>query len=269
MELIKVIFLGIIQGLTEFLPISSSGHLVLAAELLHYQEEGVAFEVFVHLGTLFSVLVVFRKRIYRMIIAPFRVLIFKDRRTDYVESAQWVLFIIIGTIPAAVIGLIFKQEIELFFSNIILVIFMLFLTGSIMIASRFITNRNEDVTSSKSFLIGVAQAFAILPGISRSGSTIVMGILLGINRSKAAEFSFLLSIPAILGATVLKINDLFHQDITSSQVILLLVGMISAFISGYLAILWLLDVVKKGRLEWFGIYCYTVVFLSLIWYVFS
>ncbi len=266
MEIIKVIILGIVQGLTEFLPVSSSGHLVLASEFLNFHEEGVAFEVFVHLGTLFSVLVVFRKKIIQMLVAPYQIWVKKNNSQDYVEASKWSLFIILGTIPAAVIGLIFKDEIEGIFSSFELVLVMLFVTGTMMIGSRFIQNLNKDLTGIKSIFIGLAQAFAILPGISRSGSTIVTGMLLGIDRSKAAEFSFLLSIPVILGATVLKTKDLFDSQISSNELTMLLIGTVSAFISGYLAIIWLLDIVKKGKLEWFGLYCYLAVLLSATWY---
>ena len=266
MEIIKVIILGIVQGLTEFLPVSSSGHLVLAAEFLNFHEEGVAFEVFVHLGTLLSVLVVFRKKIIQMLIAPYQIWVKENKNEDYVEASKWTLFIFIGTIPAAVIGLIFKDEIEGIFSSFELVLAMLFVTGTMMIGSRFIQNQNKDVTGIKSVFIGFAQAFAILPGISRSGSTIVTGMLLGIDRSKAAEFSFLLSVPVILGATILKIKDLLDSQISSNEIAMLLIGMVSAFVSGYLAIIWLLDIVKKGKLEWFGLYCYLAVLLSGTWY---
>jgi undecaprenyl-diphosphatase len=265
-EIIKVILLGIIQGLTEFLPVSSSGHLVLAAEFLNYHDEGVAFEVFVHLGTLLSVLVVFRKKIGDMLLAPYQVWIKKNEDQGYREAANWAMFIIIGTIPAAFIGLIFKDQIEVIFSNVLLVIIMLFITGTIMITARIVKNRDLELNTSKSFLIGIAQAFAILPGISRSGSTIVTGMFLGIDRSKAAEFSFLLSIPAIFGATVIKTKDLLDSSIQSDKMILLLLGTLTAFISGYFAIIWLLDIVKKGKLEWFGIYCYSIVIITGIWY---
>lgn len=266
MEILKVIILGIVQGLTEFLPVSSSGHLVLAEEFLNFHDPGVAFEVFVHLGTLFSVVIVFRKKILQMLVAPFRVWVRGDQNEEYREAANWVIYIIIGTIPAGVIGLLFKDEIEQIFSNVLLVIVMLSVTGTIMILSRYLTRSEKELNSGKSFLIGVAQAFAILPGISRSGSTIVTGMAMGIDRTKVAEFSFLLSLPAILGATVLKVNDLLASNISEGQIILLSIGALSAFISGYFAIVWLLDIVKKGKLEWFGIYCYLVVVITSLWY---
>ncbi len=267
MDIIKIILLGLVQGFTEFLPISSSGHLVLAAEFLEFHEEGIAFEVFVHLGTLFSVFLVFRRDIFQMIIGPYRVWLKGARDQQSLRNTNWAVYVLVGTIPAAVIGLIFKSQIESIFSDVPLVIIMLFITGTIMILSRYIKETTGDVSYLKSFLIGCAQAFAILPGISRSGSTIVTGMALGVDRSEAARFSFILSIPAILGATVLKVKDLFESQMLADELWHLLLGAVVAFGSGYLAIVWLLDVVRKGKLEWFGYYCYLIVLITSIWYL--
>jgi undecaprenyl-diphosphatase len=201
-----------------------------------------------------------------MIIAPYQIWVKKNKTGEYEEAKKWTLYIIIGTIPAGFIGLVFKDQIEQIFSSVLLVIIMLFITGTLMIMARFIKNKDIALNFPKSFLIGMAQAFAILPGISRSGSTIVTGMLLGVDRSKAAEFSFLLSIPAILGAGVIKTKDLLESPMSSDKLILLILGTIAAFISGYIAIIWLLDIVKKGKLEWFGVYCYAVVLITGIWY---
>lgn len=268
MDILKVIILGIVQGLTEFLPVSSSGHLVLAAKLLNFHEEGVAFEVFVHLGTLLSVLIVFRKDVIKMILAPFQFISAGFSRDDTKTYLFWDLYIIIGTIPAAIVGLSLKSRIETAFSNIPLVIVMLAITGTILLSSRYMPKKKTEMTTLKSFIIGIAQAFAILPGISRSGSTIVTGIFLGIDKEQSARFSFLLAIPAILGASVIKINDLYMMDNYSTPISYLILGAIISFIAGYFAIIWLLDIVKKGKLEWFAIYCYLIVIFSSIWYIF-
>lgn len=266
MDILKVIILGIVQGLTEFLPVSSSGHLVLAAEIMNFHEEGVAFEVFVHLGTLFSVLIVFRKDIIKMLLAPLIYIFHKTKKDLYREYLFLDLYIIIGTIPAALIGLSFKSEIESAFSNMLLVIVMLGITGTFLLASKYISNREELLTSKKSFIIGIAQAFAILPGISRSGSTIVTGMMLGLNREQAARFSFLLALPAILGASVIKFKDILSAETAQIPLLYLLIGAIAAFISGYLAIIWLLNLLKKGKLEWFAYYCYFIVLISTYYY---
>ena len=266
MDIIKAIILGVVQGLTEFLPISSSGHLVLAAELLNFHEEGVAFEVFVHIGTLLSVLIAFRADIIKMITAPFKLWRNKDTTVEMHEYALWDLYIIVGTIPAAIIGLAFKDLIETFFSNILLVILMLFITGTFLILSGKIKKQDGQVTFLRSFIIGCAQACAILPGISRSGATIVTGMAIGVERERAARFSFILSIPAILGAGVIKTNDLATSSISQIEVIYLLVGMLTSFISGYAAILWLMNLIKKGKLNRFAYYCYGIVILALFWF---
>ena len=181
MDIIKVIILGIVQGLTEFLPVSSSGHLVLAAEFLNFHEEGVAFEVFVHLGTLLSVLIAFRKDVLKMILAPFQFFNVKSDNSESKKYLLWDIYIIIGTIPAALIGLLFKSQIESAFSSILLVIIMLAITGAILLSSKYEPRKSEDLSLIKSLFIGIAQAFAILPGISRSGSTIVTGLFLGLD----------------------------------------------------------------------------------------
>lgn len=266
MEILKVIILGIVQGLTEFLPVSSSGHLVLAAEFLNFHEKGVAFEVFVHLGTLLSVLIAFRKDIVQMALAPFRMLSPGPDKAETKKYFLWDIGILVGTIPAAVIGLLFKSQIEEAFSSVLLVLVMLVVTGVILLLSRFAPKKSENLSIGKSLLIGVAQAFAILPGISRSGSTIVTALFLGLDRENAAKFSFLLAIPAILGASVIKINDLLTIGNSHISFSYLLIGALAAFVSGYMAIFWLLNIVKRGKLEWFAYYCFFLVIVSAIMY---
>ncbi|KAA3609801.1 MAG: undecaprenyl-diphosphate phosphatase [Calditrichaeota bacterium] len=266
MELIKSIILGLVQGLSEFLPISSSGHLVIFAEILNFHEEGIAFEVFVHFGTLLSILVAFRKELIQMIIALYQVPIKKNNDPELQEYFKWDLYVIIATIPAGVIGLTFKDQIETAFSNVLLVYFMLAITGLIMTLTPYLKDRGTLFKTSNTFLIGVAQAFAILPGISRSGSTIFTGLLFGIDRDKVARFSFIMSIPAVFGAVLLKTKDLMEVGIDSSGMLNYFAGTIVAFATGYLAIIWLLDIVKKGKLQWFGYYCFVVSALGLGWH---
>jgi undecaprenyl-diphosphatase len=266
MEIIKVIILGIVQGFTEFLPVSSSGHLVIAAEFLNFQEKGIAFEVFVHLGTLFSVLIAFRQDIFQMALAPFRIFSPGFDTSEAKKYFLWDICIVVGTIPAAVIGLLFKSQLEEAFSSFLLVLLMLIVTGTFLLLSRFAPKKSENLSIGKSLLIGIAQAIAILPGISRSGSTIVSAVFLGLDRENAAKFSFLLGIPAILGASVIKINDLLTIEPSQVPLGYLLIGALAAFISGYMAIFWLLAIVKRGKLEWFGYYCFFIVIVSAIVY---
>lgn len=266
MDLLKAIILGIVQGLSEFLPISSSGHLVLAEEILKFKEGGLAFEVFVHFGTLLAVVWAFRRDIAKMFVAipdMFRLpggKITGERR----EYALFDIYIILGSIPAAVIGLLFENDIEKLFESHTLVLFMLFVTGLILWSSRYTSQKRDDMNGPHSFLIGIAQAFAIIPGISRSGSTIVTGLWLGIRRDLAAKFSFILSTPVIFGATLLKFKDLLEVPQTSSHLHDLIFATLAAAISGYFAIIWLLNVIRKQKLEWFGVYCIAVSIIGLI-----
>jgi len=265
-ELIKAIILGLVQGLSEFLPISSSGHLVIFAEILNFQEEGIAFEVFVHFGTLLSVLLAFRQEISKMITAPYAIWVNKSIDPELKEFINWDFYVIIATIPAVIIGFTLKDQIEGLFSNILLVFLTLMVTAILMITAQFLKFRNKDLNYSRSFLIGIAQAIAILPGISRSGSTIFMGMSLGVEREKVARFSFIMSLPAVFGATILKLKDLIDAPAVSSGILNLIIGTIVAFVSGYFAIIWLLDIVKKGKLQLFGYYCLVLSISGLIWY---
>jgi undecaprenyl-diphosphatase len=263
-EIIKAIILGIIQGLTEFLPVSSSGHLVIFSELLGFKEQGIAFEVFLHLGTLVAVLIYFRKEIVQLLIAPYQIWIKKDGTEENKEYLNWDIQIIIATIPAVIIGLAFKDQIEAAFSNVFMVYFMLIITGLLMFSIPYIKQRDNKITVKRSFLIGMAQAFAILPGISRSGSTIFTGVIQGIKSETAAKFSFLMSVPVILGAVILKTKDLLEVPPSSAEMMNLIVGTIASAIAGYFAIIWIMDFVKKGKLQWFGYYCFAIAAIGII-----
>lgn len=266
-QLFIAIILGFIQGLTEFLPVSSSGHLVLFASLLHFEDTGIAFEVFLHFGTLTSVLIAFRKEISRMITAPFEVWVRKTGNSETKEFLNWDLYIIVATIPAVIVGLSFKDYIEQAFSSVLLVFFMLIVTGLLMFSTQFLKFRNKPFRYGNTFVIGIAQAFAILPGISRSGSTIFTGMALGMDREKVAKFSFIMSIPAILGAVVLKSRDMLDAPPNMSEFLNLGAGTIAAAVTGYLAIVWLMKIVKRGKLQWFGYYCLVLGTFGIIWHL--
>ena len=268
MEWIKAIALGVIQGLSEFLPISSSGHLVIFSELFQFADKGLAFDVFVHFGTLLAVVLVFYRDIWMMIRTLPGLPAFVWRGMSVENAAQqyqaMTLFILIGSVPAAVIGLLFEKQIERIFHNHYLALGMLLLTAIILWSSRYTRERQTFLNGKQAFLIGLAQAFAIIPGVSRSGSTIVTGLWLGMDRNLAARFSFLLSVPVIFGATILKLTDLMDAPPPSSQIINLAAGTMAAALSGYLAIIWLLDVIRKKKLEWFALYCAAVSVLGFL-----
>lgn len=262
MELLKAISLGVVQGLTEFLPISSSGHLVIFSELLEFQEQGVVFGVFLHLGTLVAVLLVFYREIWAMACAPFQ-LIKGNRDPEVKQSFLWDVYIVVATVPAILVGLFFKEPIEQLFTNVVVVYCMLVLTGTIMIVSKFVPPRDEKLSFAKSWWVGCAQAFAILPGLSRSGSTIFVGMLLGVNRQKIARFSFIMSIPAILGAVVLQSSSFIENPPTVDALVNIAAGTCASVISGYFAIKLLLDIIRKNRLQWFGYYCMLIAAIGL------
>ncbi len=254
LEIIKAILLGAVQGLTEFLPISSSGHLVLGSKLLDFQEQGLAFDVFVHFGTLLSVCIVFRHELAAMLAAPLAV--FRGHANEELTRFfYWDIYVVIATLPAVAAGLFLKDSIEGIFSNILLVYCMLFITGLIMVATPHLQEKAVRLNCPRALLIGCAQAMAIFPGLSRSGSTIFTGMLLGLNRETVAKFSFIMSIPAILGAVVLQSRDLLDNPPDSGSMLAIGAGTASSAICGYFAIVLLLNIIRRNKLQYFGYYC--------------
>ncbi|MFW6306576.1 MAG: undecaprenyl-diphosphate phosphatase [Bacillota bacterium] len=247
MEFIKVIILGIIQGVSEFLPISSSGHLVLFKQLMNV-EAGLVLDTFLHFGTLIAVIFVFREDVKNMIM-------FKG------EYKKYNLYIIIGSIPAAFVGFLFEDFFEGINSNVTLVGFMLIVTAIILYLSDKISSKDYDISDMNykdSIFIGLAQAFAIFPGISRSGSTIVGGLIRGLDRKFAARFSFLLSIPVITGATLLQVKRLTEVTITGINYPELIAGMVASIITGYFSIKLLMKLINMKKLKYFAYYCFSL-----------
>lgn len=263
----KAIILGAVQGLTEFLPVSSSGHLVIGSELLNFQEQGVVFDVCLHLGTLVSVFIVFRSEILAMIKAPFQY--FSGNTDDDVRQFFfWDIYVILATLPAVFVGLFFKSYVDLFFGSTLIAYCMLVVTGTIMILAQYVPERNQPLNWWRGILVGCAQALAIMPGLSRSGSTIFAGMLLGVPRETIARFSFIMSIPAIIGAAVLQMGDFFQNPPTLDTALNLLVGMTMSAIAGYFAIRLLLDIIRRNRLQWFGYYCLVLAGVGLTYHFF-
>ena len=274
MTFLEAILLGILQGLTEFLPVSSSGHLVLAQQFLGLKEPLVFFDVMLHVGTLAAVLMVYRDAIGRLVIGGLSAL--RDRQfwrhpsTSFNNSPdlKFIWLILLGSIPTGVIAVVFKSELESFFEEVRIVSIMLILTGVILQLPR-LRRENADTpeNSTQSLktwhapLIGIAQGCAITPGISRSGTTISLGLFLGIPAKTAAEYSFLLSIPAILGAVVLKVRDLGD---TAIAIHIVGGGMLAAFIVGYIALRFLLVVLNRGKFSVFSYYCIALGVVSFL-----
>lgn len=267
MSLLEAVLLGIVQGLTEFLPISSSGHLVLGEFLLGVKFDDISFEVFLHFGTFLSVVIVFRRTIWSMLKAVWlRAKSIFVRKVASSGTEDWNLFwlIIAGSIPAGVAGLLFKNYVEKSFSSVIFVAVMLLFTGTVLLLTQFFKATRAKLTFSDAFLVGLAQALAMLPGISRSGLTISTGIFKGVERSKSAEFSFLLSLPAVLGACLLELKEVLSHANSDQDLKMYLTGAITALVIGYLAIKFLLNVIKKGKFQYFGYYCFAVGLFFLI-----
>jgi undecaprenyl-diphosphatase len=273
MTTLEAIVLGIIQGLTEFLPVSSSGHLVLFQQLFGLKEAELFFDVCVHLGTLLAVIVVFHREIQNIIAALWRLISLAGQKQTILQQVEsdpdlkMAMLIVIGSIPTAVLGLMFHGIADQLFSSSFFTGLMLMVTGSLLWLTRRAKpdDRGTDIegfSRTKALIIGMVQGLAIIPGISRSGSTISIGLLLGIDRETAARYSFLLSIPAIVGAGALSIKDGLSQ--TDPAIWLSLLGAAAAALVGYGALKVLLSVVKKGHLYVFAPYCWLAGILAIV-----
>lgn len=244
-ELLKIIILAIVQGITEFLPISSSGHLCLLKCFFGLNQDGALIEIVLHTGTLISIVLFYRRKIFK---------IFKTAFNKNEESSNFIYFVILAIIPIGIIGFVFGDSVEYLFSNTKLVCLFLIITGIFLIFSNFFKIKESNLNFKNSFLIGIAQMFAILPGMSRSGMTIGMGNIMGINVRKSAEFSFIIAIPVLFGVIVKYFYNL-NLDNISISIENLLVGLIVSFITGLLTLKWLISLLNKGKLWYFGIYC--------------
>lgn len=258
MNNLDALLLGIIQGLTEFLPVSSSGHLELGKAILgdtSVPEESLMFTVVVHFATALSTIVVFRKDIWEILRG---LLSFK-----WNEETQFSTKIILSMIPAVIVGLFFEEQLEaLFGGNILLVGCMLIVTAALLWMADKAKDTQKKVSFSNAFVIGISQAIAMLPGISRSGATISTSVLLGNDKSKAARFSFLMVIPLILGKIA---KDILGGDLTTEggNVSVLIIGFLAAFLAGLIACTWMIKLVKKSKLSWFAIYCLIVGLIAI------
>ncbi|MCE4566272.1 undecaprenyl-diphosphate phosphatase [Maribellus sp. CM-23] len=248
MNELQALLLGIIQGLTEFLPISSSGHLEMGHALLGIHEgNNLLFVLVVHVATVLSTLVVFRKDI--------KVLCQDLFAFKWNQSTQYIAKLLLSSVPIVIIGLIFKKQIEgLFTGNLLLVGCMLLVTAGLLTLTTFVKKSDGEITYKNAFIIGIAQTLAILPGISRSGSTIAIGLLLKGKKEDVARFSFLMVLLPILGALG---YDLLREGVVVSEVNIknLVIGFIAAFGSGLLACSWMIKIVKRGKLIYFAVYC--------------
>lgn len=263
MTWIEALILGLLQGLTEFLPVSSSGHLELGAALFGLEGENLTFSIMVHGATFLSVLVVFRNDILNLIVNLLKF--------QWNSETKFILLLILSAIPVALAGILFKDQIEqLFGGKIIFVGLMLLVTSVLLLLTHFAPVQKKDITVKSAIIIGLAQMVAILPGISRSGATISTALYLGIDREKATRFSFLMVLIPIFGASFLELlslaKDTEPAGIATSS---LIIGAVAAFGAGMAACSWMLKIVKKGKLMYFSIYTalagITAIIVSLYW----
>ncbi|WNJ20844.1 undecaprenyl-diphosphate phosphatase [Pontibacter sp. G13] len=283
MNLIESIILGIIQGLTEFLPVSSSGHIELGKAILGVNPpDPLLFSIVVHAATALSTIVVYRKDILKIITDLFKF--------EWNDSTKFSAMILLSMIPVGLVGVFLEDKVEaLFDGQILLVGLMLLLTGGLLFFSQRAVSKGGELSFGKSLVVGIAQAIAILPGISRSGSTISTALILGIDREQAARFSFLMVLPPILGATLLKVKDYLEpvEDAATSVVavadniapvagaaaeispLVLTAGFLASFLAGLAACSWMVAIVKRSKLDYFAYYCFIVGAIAIGWSLFA
>lgn len=270
MDWFQALVLGLIQGLTEFLPVSSSGHLTIFKAIFGIDTENLSFEVAVHAATVLSTIVAFRKEIFDILCGVFK---FK-----YNEQTQYFLKICVSMIPVFIVGMFFKDFVTgIFGAGLLVVGCMLILTAVLLVLGEYLSNRQarkaassgkeagKEVGYKEAFIIGLAQSVAVLPGLSRSGSTISTGLMLGVKKSSVAQFSFLMVLIPILGEAFLElVGGDFAADASGISAFSLVLGAFAAFVSGYMACRWMIRIVQKARLRYFAVYCAAAAVLCFV-----
>jgi undecaprenyl-diphosphatase len=257
MSTIYGIILGILQGLTEFLPVSSSGHLVIFQDIFGVRQPGITFEIMVHFGTLMSVIWVFGKDIIRIVTG-----IFRGKQERY-----FAVMLLLGTIPTAFMGILLNDFFKQFYDSTLTTGFMLLITGGILYTLCFMkpgVKNEKTITAKDALIVSLAQGLAIIPGISRSGSTITTALWRGMDRETAVRFSFLISVPVILGVTLLELKDLSTAGF-AGLTIQILYGTVAAFVSGVFAIHVFIRFLKAGRFHYFAYYCWLAGLSVIAW----
>jgi undecaprenyl-diphosphatase len=261
---VPAILLGVLQGLTEFLPISSDGHLALAQSVLGMENAGLAFILLVHAGTLLSIAIVFRRQLVELwrgfLSLPAAL---GKPASQWSESTRLAGLVILTTLPGAIVGLAFKDQIEKMFSNLWITGTFFLVTGLILALTKWARIGHDDVNWKTAIWIGLAQAAAVLPGLSRSGSTIAMAMLLGVGRARAGEYSFIAAVPIVMGAVALEIPDIARES-TNAGVLPLVLAFAASFLVGWLALVWLLRIIRHGRFHWFAPYCFAIGIVTFL-----
>ena len=276
MDTLQALLLGLLQGLTEYLPVSSSGHLAIGSELLGIEsEENLMFTVAVHVATVLSTLVVLGREIVKIFAGTFRPLGPSRGLGRLNEDQRYTLNILVSMIPIGIVGVFFKDTVEeIFGSGLLVVGCCLLFTAALLAFSYYAKPRQrENISLGHAFIIGVAQALAVLPGLSRSGTTIATGLILGNKKSRMAQFSFLMVIPPILGEALLDVLKASKEGFSAAfgdlSISALLVGFVAAFVSGVLACKWMIGIVQKGKLIYFAYYCVIVGIITILSSIFG
>lgn len=270
MEFIEAILLGILQGITEFLPVSSSGHLVLAQALLGRDlDRGITFEVVVHFGSLFSIMFVFRERLKELVLTALRFLadpanMKKNWQEQY--NVRFIFYVLLSMIPAGLVGFLLKDYIESAFASPVLVSCMLLITGGLLYSTLYASRNELNVNAGRGFIMGIAQALAIMPGISRSGTTITTGLFLRLKRDEVADFSFIMLLPILAGAMVLEFAEMFGTGFDGVDTGELTVAFFASLISGIIALKYLIKLLKKKSLHYFAWYCWIVGVSGIVYF---
>jgi undecaprenyl-diphosphatase len=270
MSWLEALILGIVQGLTEFLPVSSSGHLTILSNLFGLEgESNLTMIVVLHVATVLSTLVI----LWNEVVWIFRDLFTKQSWKSYSglnEGTQYAINILISMIPVGIVGFFFKDTVEeIFGSGLLIVGIMLLVTAALLAFSYYAKPRQrEKISPLHAFIIGIGQAVAVMPGLSRSGTTIATGLLLGNKKEKMAQFSFLMVIPPVLGEALLDVKDIAEQGFSTAMSGIsagtMIVGFLAAFITGCMACKWMINIVKRGKLIWFAVYCVIVGILAIV-----
>nr|WP_304216959.1 undecaprenyl-diphosphate phosphatase [Fredinandcohnia onubensis] len=263
--IIKMIIVGLIQGFTEPIPVSSSGHVMIASEILGLGEQGFTFAILTNTASLFAILFIYRKDIARLAVHSFRYL--KTKELRYKSDFRFVFFIVIGTIPAGVLGILLSDFIA---ENVSMttIALMLFVTGiALWLIRNMKGNKGEsDLTIKDAFIVGLGQAVALTPGISRSGATIISAIAVGMKPDTALRFSFMLYIPVSLGGVILGLSDFLNEPNKADLAIPYLAAYLATLFMTYIALKWFMGIMKSGKLSYFTYYCFTVGALLLIFF---
>jgi undecaprenyl-diphosphatase len=261
--IIEYFILGLVQGITEPIPISSSGHLIIFREIFGIEAEGLSFEIFVNFASLLAVLVIYREDIVRLIRNGYLFIFKKEKAAE--DDFRFIVYLVIATIPVGVVGLLFGDAIGKVLSSTIVVGFTLLITAAALWIIRNLRGRKNDgdLSTKDAIIVGLVQAVAVTPGISRSGATIVGSMLVGMKQETALRFSFLLYIPVSLGTGLLEIPDLIQSPEFQTMLIPHIVAFITTFIASYFALKWFMGIMAKGNLKYFSYYCVVVGLLVI------